>query len=121
MRIAWLVLVGVLVASPASAEMIFAGAGAKKCELVNANVPAGTGYTQNAFTMSLITWVQGFVSGMNAARGASVKKFYDLDSISIDEQWAFVVAYCRGNSEQAIYMAATELMFKRLVDKPLPK
>ncbi|MGB8235898.1 MAG: hypothetical protein WCF35_08595, partial [Pseudolabrys sp.] len=53
-------------ASSANTEMGFAGAGTTSCSFINTNAVPGTDSSQNTVTMLVFTWVQGFLSGMNA-------------------------------------------------------
>jgi hypothetical protein len=117
MRIATLVLAATLTVSTAAGETAVSGVGATPCSDLNLNVRPGSGYMDNTYTTSVMSWVQGFVSGINVVKLQAEKRFFDLASIDVDEQWAFVVAYCRRNPAKSISHAANDLIFRRLVVK----
>ena len=105
-------------ASSTRAEMGFAGAGAQQCSTLNTHATPGADSSQNMATMLLFTWVQGFLSGMNATaynvpqtRGG----LFDLEKISHQMQWKYLVAYCQANPNAAIVSAAIDLGTKRLM------
>lgn len=121
MRIVSLVFVLTLIASPVVGQTAMSGIGTQDCKGLNSNVRAGSGFMENQVSMSAMSWVQGFISGINVMKLQLEKKFFDLASISVDEQWAFVAAYCRSNPTKSIDHAVDDLIWKRLVVKPLIK
>jgi hypothetical protein len=61
-----------------------------------------------------LSWLLGFASGVNSVKDAYSKQYYDLSRIGGDEQWAFVVEYCRRNPNSNIAAAAEDMMLHRL-------
>jgi hypothetical protein len=121
MRIVSLVFIAVLITSPAVGETAVSGIGARDCEFMNSNVPVGSGWAKNVFNQSVMSWIQGFASGINILKIQVEKKFFDLATVSVDEQWAIVVAYCRRNPTRLISHAANDLLLQRFVEKRVPK
>ena len=116
--VATLVAVNLSCATSANAELGLAGAGTVSCSLFNRDAAPGADSEQNLTTMLVFTWVQGFLSGMNATaynlphlRGTGV---FDLEKISTRMQWNYLVAYCQANPNAAIVSAAIDLGTKRL-------
>ena len=121
MRIISIVFIGSLMASPAPSDTAVSGFGARECKFLNAHTRPGNGWSENALTQSVMSWVQGFVSGVNVLKMGGEKKFFDLSAISVDEQWTFIVTYCRRNPTKLISHAADDLIFRRLVEKQISK
>jgi len=111
------VLAALLCASPARAEVPFMGAGARPCSLLNANAAADP--AQTTTTMLIFSWVQGFLSGMNAmALNLPQKKaLFDLDALPDQAQWTHLLAYCKANSGALIATAALDLGTTRLMKR----
>ena len=114
--IATFVAVVLSCASSANAELGFAGAGATPCSFINTNAVPGTDSNQNMATMLVFTWVQGFLSGMNATaynlpQGTGL---FDLEKITTRMQWNYLVAYCQANPTAMIATAAISLGTQRL-------
>jgi hypothetical protein len=112
-------ILGTVLASQVFAEgLVSAGAGESRCSTLNSQAKGGTAsaLTQNSTTAMIFGWAQGFLSGLNAGHGSTFKDglFVDLSSISPDEQWAFITAYCRENPSKKIVDAVLELASKRL-------
>lgn len=114
MRIASLVLSVALMTSQARAELMITGIGANPCTFLNANTRSGDGWATNAFTLGAMAWMQGFMSGANVMIREAQKKIYDLDTISRDQQWAYVMEFCRRNPDRNISRAVEDLMLRRL-------
>lgn len=64
-----------------------------------------------------ISWAQGFVSGVNLIKLQDEQKLFDLGAISVDEQWAHLVTYCRNNPTKVIGLAVDDLMMRKLPEK----
>jgi hypothetical protein len=103
-------------ASLANAEMGFAGAGTSSCSFINTNAVPGTDSNQNMATILVFTWVQGFLSGMNATAYnlPDERALFDLGKITTRMQWDYLVAYCQANPTAMIATAAINLGTKRL-------
>jgi hypothetical protein len=115
-RILILAAATLICASPARADMGFAGAGVSPCSFLNTNAVPGRDSSQNTTTMFIFTWVQGFLSGMNATaynlpNGTGI---FNLDKIPSEMQWNYLVAYCQANPSAVIATAAISLGTKRL-------
>jgi hypothetical protein len=65
--------------------------------------------------MLIFTWVQGYISGMNGVLLNLKSATFDLQAISAEQQWAYIVAYCRANPNAAIVAAVMDLASKRLM------
>jgi hypothetical protein len=109
------------VTSQASADdIMIAGIGSQPCTSLIANILLGDGFAANGFTKGYMSWMQGYVSGANAVKINSEKKFFDLSTVSYDEQWAFFVESCRRNPGQPIFAAVEDMMLHRLRVIPAP-
>jgi hypothetical protein len=103
-------------AESATAEMSFSGAGAQNCgQLISSTSPSLN--TPHDVTMIFFTWIQGFLSGMNAAALNLPKHepLFDLAAIPADAQWRYVVAYCQTNQSAMVATAALDLGTTRLM------
>jgi hypothetical protein len=105
----------------ARADVIISGFGARPCATVNANVQPGDGWAKNALTEGLMSWLQGFASGVNVVKEAMQKQYYDLDTISRDEQWAYVLEYCRRNPNKDFGQAVDDMITRRLRVIPMSR
>jgi hypothetical protein len=109
-----------LITSQAFADDTFlAGLGAQTCSFLNANIQPGDGWAKNTLTMGVMSWAQGFVSGSNATMKEIRNKYFDLGTVSRDEQWAFILESCRRKPTQDISHAVYEMMFARLRIRPV--
>jgi hypothetical protein len=107
---------GLIVAEPATAEMSFSGAGAQNCgQLISSTSPNLN--TSHDVTTIFFTWIQGFLSGMNATALNLPKHepLFDLEAIPTDAQWRYVVAYCQTNPSAMVATAAMDLGTTRLM------
>jgi hypothetical protein len=114
MRHVMLVAAMVCTSSANAEEMSFVGAGSSPCSLLNAN--ASPDPSQNITASLIFTWVQGFLSGMNASAFnlPQRKALFDLNAIPSQMQWDYLVAYCRANPSAWIPTAAIDLGVNRL-------
>jgi hypothetical protein len=110
-----LALVGLLTGSQADAEeAAMSGYGGAPCAKINADVPLGTGWGKDIITHSIMSWMQGFIAGSNYIAMRATKNYYNLGTISNDEQWGYVMDYCRRNPDKQFFQAVLDLMVKRL-------
>jgi hypothetical protein len=110
-----LLIGGVLLSTRARADdVMIAGHGAQPCIFLNANIRAGEGWSSNALTQGVMSWMQGFVSGANALKRETDKSYFDLGSISRDEQWGYVLDFCRRNPSVDFSHAVSDMMVNRL-------
>jgi len=69
--------------------------------------------------MTIFSWIQGYLSGMNGMlftlKRDPTAAMFDLQAMSADEQWAYIVAYCRLNPGAAIVTGVMELAGKHLM------
>jgi hypothetical protein len=106
------------------ADILIAGHGANSCAFLNANVRPGDGWAKDSFTEGVFSWVQGFMSGVNVVNREDSKRYFDLSAVGRDEQWAYVLEFCRRNPDRDISRAAEDLLVKLQVipaPKPNPK
>jgi len=108
-------LIGMLGASHVHAnDIMIAGHGAQPCAVLNANIREGEGWATNALTQGAMSWMQGFASGVNAMKSEAAKQYFDLSTISRDEQWAYVLDFCRRNPSQDFSHAVVQMIVHRL-------
>jgi hypothetical protein len=67
-RLATVLVLAVLGAPAQADELAFAGAGANQCALINSSAMPGRGPKQNATSMQIFSWIQGYMSGFGAVR-----------------------------------------------------
>jgi hypothetical protein len=111
----------VLTSSLASADKLMEGWGTHSCKYVTDHVPLGAGWGSDAVTQGIISWIEGFASGANVAMTGAQKKYWDLDTISIDEQWGYVMDYCRRNPDQDLVRAVDDMVVHRMRLVPVPQ
>jgi hypothetical protein len=90
------------------------GIGSIPCKEVSDKVPPGTGWGSNDFNRMIMSWIEGFVSGANAALIGAQKKYWDLGTISIDEQWGYVMDYCRRNPDRELVRGVKDMLVHRM-------
>jgi hypothetical protein len=108
----WLVASVVTAASfMAHAEPgIVSGMGTQPCAKINARTQAGEGYAQNGVATAAFSWVQGYVSAWNVIGLASSGRFADLASLTADEQWSRIAAFCRLHPDGFLFDAARDML-----------
>jgi hypothetical protein len=94
------------------------GAGSQRCSYLTSRTKPGSHLQESSITGMVFGWAQGFMSGMNAGK-ADTGFYFDLSSVSIEEQWAFITEYCRQNPSKQIVDAVIELVSKRLQPRKL--
>jgi hypothetical protein len=102
---------------PVAADFAIAGPGAQSCSVVNANATPGRDSSQNLTTILIFTWAQGYISGLNGAvmnLSPGKRSAWDLERISTEQQWDYIVAYCNANPSAMIVTAVTSLAAERL-------
>jgi hypothetical protein len=97
-------------------HQVLAGAGTAKCSKLNSQGKAGQPpqIMETPQAIFMLGWVQGFMSGSNMGTMAARNGYFDLGTIDIEEQWAFLTVYCQRNPDSTVYDATIELMRKRL-------
>jgi hypothetical protein len=77
-------------------QQAISGLGAQRCAILTARVTAGTNPNDTA---AVLTWIESFISGLNM--NAENDFYYDLTSVTSEQQSAQILAYCRNRpSEQ---------------------
>jgi hypothetical protein len=104
----------IMISQVSAGDILIAGYGATPCATLNASIQSGDGFAKNALTQGAMSWMQGFVSGANAIKIEATKEYFDLSTISYDEQWAFVLGSCRRNPSQDFSRAVEDMMLHRL-------
>ena len=104
MRLRWLPIAALLFAAPAQAQTAaMAGAGVLPCseyvKAARANDPAAGGF---------VAWAQGLMTGFNLARLDDRKPTHPL-SRSVDQQAAFLLAWCTKHPDRQFVLAAMGL------------
>jgi hypothetical protein len=89
------------------------GIGAQRCAILTARVTAGANPNDTA---ALLTWIEGFISGLNM--NAENDFYYDLTSVTTEQQTAQVLGYCRNHPSEAVMNAVLYLAQKFLARKP---
>jgi hypothetical protein len=80
------------------------GMGAQRCAILAARLTAGTNPND---TTEVLTWIQGFISGLNM--NAENDFYYDLTSVTSEQQTAQILTYCRNRPSEAVMNAALNL------------
>jgi hypothetical protein len=105
----------ILFTPTATAELAFAGPGAVQCNVVNANAIPGRGSGQNIVTMSIFSWIQGYMSGFHGFQFLiQQNNSFDLGAVSPEAQWEFIVSYCRSHPHEFIVRGIQEMQLKLL-------
>jgi hypothetical protein len=98
------------------------GVGTLVCKDVTDKIPYGQGWGADSYTTFVMSWIEGFASGVNT--GANADKiedqtiYFDLNTISLDEQWAYVLDVCRRNPNLDLSQAVVDMLTTRM---PLKK
>jgi hypothetical protein len=108
----WLLAsVVVLASSAAQAEPgIVSGMGTQACAAINAHTQPGQGYGQNGVAAAAFSWVQGYVSAWNVIGLVSRGRFADLTSLTADEQWSRIAAFCQEHPDGFLFDAARDML-----------
>jgi hypothetical protein len=72
------------------------------------------GWAKDGYSLGVMAWNQGFISGTNLILREKTKRYYDIDTISRDEQWSYLLDFCRRNPQKDIGRGVLEMMVKRL-------
>jgi hypothetical protein len=94
-------------------QQAISGLGAQRCAILTARVTAGTNPNDTA---AVLTWIEGFISGLNM--NAENDFYYDLISVTSEQQSAQILAYCRNRPSEAVMNAALHLAQNFLAKKP---
>jgi hypothetical protein len=89
------------------------GIGAQRCAILTARITAGTNPND---TTEVLTWIQGFISGLNM--NAENDFYYDLNSLTGEQQTAQILTYCRNRPSEPFLNAALNLAQSFLPRKP---
>lgn len=99
---------------PAGAQVAaVAGAGSRTCAQMRADI-AELPNVRRAY----LSWMQGYLSGRNAAREAEGQALVDL--ADYEAQWAWIAAWCGAHTERSFAEAVSGLFAERagLTDGP---
>jgi hypothetical protein len=97
----------------AQEQQAISGLGAERCVILTARITAGT--NPNG-TTEVLTWIQGFISGLNM--NAENDFYYDLNSVTGEQQTAQILMYCRNRPSEPFLNAALNLAQSFLPRKP---
>jgi hypothetical protein len=114
MRMFLAACIGITLIAPVSAGTFIAGVGATPCTVLLANTREGDGWAKDGYSLGIMAWSQGYISGANEMLRETTKKYWDIDSVSRDEQWSYLLNYCRRNPQQDIFRGVQEIIQKRL-------
>jgi hypothetical protein len=89
------------------------GMGAQRCAILAARLTARTNPND---TTEVLTWIQGFISGLNM--NAENDFYYDLTNVTSEQQTAQILTYCRNRPSEAVINAALNLAQSFLARKP---
>ena len=93
---------------PAKAQVTaVTGAGSRSCDQMQTDI-ADLPNTRRAY----VSWMQGYLSGRNAAREADGLAMVDLSDY--EAQWDWIVEWCGANPEQPFANAAGALFAERV-------
>jgi hypothetical protein len=104
MRLRWVLIPALLLAASAQAQTAaLAGAGVLPCsdyiKAARSNDPAAGGF---------VAWAQGLMTGFNLARLDDRKPTHPLNR-SVEQQAAFLLAWCSRHPDRSFVMAAMGL------------
>jgi hypothetical protein len=100
-----------LASSAAQAEPgIVSGMGTQACATLNAHTQPGQGYGQNGVSAAAFSWVQGYISAWNVIGLVSRGRFADLTSLTADEQWSRIAAFCQEHPHGFLFDAARDML-----------
>ena len=97
----------------AQEQQAISGIGGQRCAVLTARVTVGTNPNDTA---ALLTWIEGFISGLNM--NAENDFYYDLTSVTSEQQTAQILTYCRNHPSEAVMNAALHLVQNFLARKP---
>ena len=97
----------------AQERQVISGIGAQRCAILNARATAGTNPNDTA---AVLIWIEGFISGLNM--NAENDFYYDLTSVTSEQQTAQILSYCRNHPSEAVMNAALHLAQNVLAKKP---
>jgi len=97
----------------AQEQQAISGIGAQRCAILTARATTGTNTNDAA---AVLTWIEGFISGLNM--NAENDFYYDLTSVTSEQQTAQILAYCRNRPSEAVMNAALHLAQNFLAKKP---
>jgi hypothetical protein len=114
MRLAFATCLALAIIPPAFAGTFMAGMGATPCSVLVANTREGEGWAKDGYSLTVMAWGQGFLSGTNLILREKTKRYYDIDTISRDEQWSYLLDFCRRNPKKDIGRGVLDMMVTRL-------
>jgi len=94
-------------------QQTISGIGAQRCAILTARATTGTNPNDTA---EVLTWIQGFISGLNM--NAENDFYYDFTGTTTEQQNAQILAYCRNHPSEAVMNAALHLAQNFLAKKP---
>lgn len=95
-------------ALPASADepQPFQGVMTSKCGKLIDSLPAGVSPSKNALAFGMLSWTEGYISGLNLAASTNEEAVFDQSSITREELWAEILSYCAQNPDEVAVKAA---------------
>lgn len=86
------------------------GMGKYPCGLAIAMVKDGSNWDASPSNLAIMSWAEGFVSGMNTTRKSNNLSYYKPDSITDEEFWARIIGACKRNEKMSFSMAVLMAM-----------
>ena len=99
---------------------LISGMGTLSCSTLTEQLVPGQGYGQSKLSVAVFSWVQGFSSALNSVGIMQNGHFFDLRSITEDEQWSHIVKFCQRNPDGRVFEAARDMIASRLKIEPRP-
>jgi hypothetical protein len=124
MPILFATLVGLGSSTSDPEPIAVSGMGTVSCGKLLEQIVPSLGYGQSKFTIAAFSWVQGYLSALNVVAISQAGVFADLRTISEDEQWTHILAFCLQSPERFVIDAAQEIIKTRLkteIALPQPK
>jgi hypothetical protein len=94
-------------------QQAISGIGAQRCAILTARIKAGANPNDTA---AVLIWIEGFISGLNM--NAENDFYYDLTSVTSEQQTTQILSYCRNHPSEAVMNAALHLAQNFLAKKP---
>jgi hypothetical protein len=89
---------------------IVSGMGTQACAAINAHTRPGEGFGQNGVSAAAFSWVQGYISAWNVIGLINNGRFADLTSLTADEQWSRIAAFCQTHPGGFLFDAARDML-----------
>jgi hypothetical protein len=89
---------------------IVSGLGTQACAVINAHTRPGQGFGQNGVSAAAFSWVQGYISAWNVIGLINNGRFADLNSLTANEQWSRIAAFCQNHPDGFLFDAARDML-----------